>query len=302
MATEKEIGSFWNSNPCGEWRLDQRLTFAEKLRTYDEDRYRREGHILGCLDAIDWRGKRVLEIGLGWGAESEQLIRRGAIWSGLDLTPAAVERTRTRLTVRGLKFEDVKVGSLLDSPYPDQSFDVVFSHGVLHHIPDIHKAQSEISRMLKPEGKLVCMLYARWSLNYLLSIAVVRRLALLALYPLMKPGDSMIGRHIKQARRVGLLKYLKLDNFIHRSTDGPENPYAQVYDVPRVRRDFPAFSVQKAYKRFMWAPPLPIKWLPLDQLLGWHLWVEMARAPSRNRVSDAAPTHRAQSSQRTDRW
>ena len=130
-----------------------------------------EHHIPACLDDMDVDGRRVLEIGLGQGAEAEQLIRRGARWSGLDLTGESVGRVRRRLEVRHLPSEDVREGSALDIPWPDNSFDIVFSHGVLHHIPDILGAQAEIHRVLKPGGKLVVMLYARRSLNYLVSIA-----------------------------------------------------------------------------------------------------------------------------------
>ena len=59
---------------------------------------------------------------------------------------------------------------------------MVFSHGVLHHVPDIHQAQREIHRVLRPGGELVVMLYARWSLNYLVSIGLIRRAALLAAF------------------------------------------------------------------------------------------------------------------------
>jgi hypothetical protein len=53
----------------------------------------------------------VLEVGLGHGSESEQLIRRGATWSGLDVTPEGVDRVRTRLTLRELPYRDLQVGS-----------------------------------------------------------------------------------------------------------------------------------------------------------------------------------------------
>jgi SAM-dependent methyltransferase len=66
-------------------------------------------------------------------------------------------------------------------PFPDNSFDIVFSHGVLHHIPDILAAQKEIARVLKPGGQLIAMLYARRSLNYLVAISVVRRLGIAVL-------------------------------------------------------------------------------------------------------------------------
>ncbi|HET8825417.1 MAG TPA: methyltransferase domain-containing protein, partial [Terriglobales bacterium] len=49
------------------------------------------------------------------------------------------------------------------------SFDVVFSHAFLSSIPDIGYVQQEIARVLKPGGDLIAVLYARWSLHWLLS-------------------------------------------------------------------------------------------------------------------------------------
>ena len=66
-----------------------------------------------------------------------------------------------------------------------------------------------------------------------------------------------------------------MKHFIHRNTDGPLNPYAKVYDKKTIAGDFNLFEPYKTYKRFMHAPPLPVKWLPLQKLLGWHLWVHM---------------------------
>ena len=232
---------------------------------------------------MDVNGRRVLEIGLGQGAEAEQLIRRGARWSGLDLTRTSVRRVRHRLEVRNLSHDDVRTGSALDIPWADDTFDIVFSHGVLHHVPDILGAQAEIHRVLKPGGKLVVMLYARRSLNYMLSIAVVRRLALLAVYPLARLGlvrpKGMLGQHIRQAREAGLREYLRLEQFIHHSTDGPESPFARVYDLADVQRDFPSFKIERSFKRFMHAPPLPVHNLPGGSLMGWHLWVHLTPRP-----------------------
>src|SRR5262249_7270271 len=158
------------------------------------------------------------------------IIRRGAHWSGLDLTAESVARVKTRLRSRGLPYVDLRQGSVLACPFPDRSFDIVYSHGVLHHVPDIARAQAEIWRLLQPSGLLVVMLYARWSLNYLLSIAVLRRFGLLGLYALNLRGSSVYARHVANARAIGLGHYLRMDNFIHRNTDGPDNPYSKVYD------------------------------------------------------------------------
>ena len=128
---------------------------------YDELRYSSIPHIPDCLDNIDFQGKRTLEIGLGLGADAEQITRRGALYNGLDLTEASVQRVTERMKVRGLSYETIKQGSALEIPHPDNHFDIVFSYGVLHHIPDIRTAAKEISRVLKPNGKLIIMVHPK---------------------------------------------------------------------------------------------------------------------------------------------
>ncbi|MDQ0762556.1 class I SAM-dependent methyltransferase [Streptomyces canus] len=282
---QSAIQDFWSAHPCGDNVFgppdgDGQKDYEAFFTRYDMAKYQLESHIPGCLERLDIAGRRVLEIGLGQGSEAEQLIRRGGVWTGVDLTEEAVKRTGTRLALRKLPHEGIQQASVLDLPFPDASFDVVFSHGVLHHVPDILGAQREIRRVLKPDGELVVMLYARWSLNYLVAIGLVRRAALLAGYPLMRLGlfggrRSLIGSHVENARCLGLLRYLRMENFIHRNTDGPHNPFSRVYDLRRVERDFPLFEVRRSEKRFMHAPPLPVHGMIGERALGWHLWVQM---------------------------
>jgi len=281
---ERTVQDFWQHHACGDAQVGGlRERFGgdyEKFFTdYDMFRYQTENHLPACFDALNVKGKRVLEIGLGEGADAESLIRRGANWSGVDLTAESIERVRTRLTLRDLPFADLQQGSVLNLPFANDSFDMVFSHGVLHHVPEIKQAEKEIHRVLRPGGELVIMMYARWSLNYLVSIALVRRAALLAAYPLARLGmvksGGMLGAHIENAKRIGLGRYLRLPEFTHYNTDGPGNPYALVYDRARIERDFPSFRVTRTYKRFMHAPPLPVHGLPGQSVLGWHLWAHL---------------------------
>lgn len=285
---ESDIQSFWNSHPCGDHIVGGlHGAFADDydrfFTTYDTWRYGQESHIPACLDKIDWHGKKVLEIGLGQGAESEQIIRRGARWSGLDLTQESVDRVAARLAIRDLSHDDLRRGSALAIPWPEDTFDIVFSHGVLHHIPDIRTAQHEIHRVLKPGGTLVAMLYSRVSLNYQLSIKVVRRAALAAAYPLrhlrLLRASPMLRQHLDNAEFEGLRRYLAIDNFTHRNTDGPQNPYARVYSPREVIREFPSFELVRSYSRYLHAPPLPIRRLPAERWLGWHLWVHLLARP-----------------------
>jgi SAM-dependent methyltransferase len=281
---ERDVQSFWNSHPCGDHIVGGlHGAFADDYErfftAYDAWRYHQEAHIPDCLDRIDWRDQKVLEIGLGQGAESEQLIRRGARWSGLDLTQESVDRVSARLAIRSLAHDDLRQGSALAIPWPDDTFDIVFSHGVLHHIPDIRLAQTEIHRVLKPGGTLVAMLYARASLNYQLSIRIVRRAVLAAAYPLRRSrlldASPMLRQHLDNAETEGLRNYLEIDNFTHRSTDGPLNPYARVYSPREVIEDFSSFELFDSYSRYMHAPPLPVRRLRAERWLGWHLWVHL---------------------------
>lgn len=277
---EGEIKDFWQNHPCGadlvgDLSDKSRDEYEKFFDRYDRFRYTKEAHILKNLDRIDLSGKKVLEIGLGQGSDAEQIVKRGGEYSGVDLTEESVKRVRMRFELHGLPFGAIERASALELPFEDSSYDIVYSHGVLHHIPEIDKAQREIARVLKPGGKLVVMLYAKWSLNYLLSISIARRLGLTAMYGLGLKAGGIYGDHLANARRVGLQEYLRMKNFINVSTDGPANPYSKVYDRVEIERDFPDLHVVEVHKEFMHAPPLPINWIPLSWLLGWHLWATL---------------------------
>ena len=278
---ENEIKDFWQTHPCGaelvgdltDETIDEYEHFFER---YDRYRYTKEPHILDQLDRMDLKGKRVLEIGIGQGADAEQIELRGGIYSGVDLTDEAVKRVKTRFAIKACKsWERVEQASALDLPFDDSSFDLVYSFGVLHHIPEIRHAQAEIARVLRAEGRLYVMLYAKWSVNYLLSISLARRLGLLAMWLLGMKGNGIYAAHLNNAQKVGIMQYLRMSNFIHVSTDGPHNPYSKVYSHSDVERDFPDFEIVSVRKEFMHAPPLPVSWLPLARLLGWHLMAEL---------------------------
>ena len=109
---ETEIKDFWQAHPCGaelvgDLNDDTRGEYEDFFRRYDEYRCVKEPHILKNLDRIDWKGKRVLEIGLGQGADAEQIVRRGGIYSGVDLTDESVKRVRMRFELRATGVHDL---------------------------------------------------------------------------------------------------------------------------------------------------------------------------------------------------
>jgi SAM-dependent methyltransferase len=278
---ETDVAEFWQAHPCGDLGMGGLLEtfqgdYESFFAAYDRSRYEREAHIPACLDELHVSGKRVLEIGLGQGADSEQLIRRGAMWTGVDVTQEAVDRVGARLALRNLPHAGLHCSSVTSIPESDSAFDLVFSHGVLHHVPDIQAAQREIHRVLDPNGRLIIMLYARWSLNYQVAIRIVRRAVLVAAWPVRRHlSGGLLREHLDNAEKEGLLNYLRMQRFVHANTDGPINPHARVYDLADVRRDFPLFDVVRTHKHYMHAPPLPVHGLPGGGLMGWHLWVEL---------------------------
>lgn len=276
---------FWQAHPCGTKFSDAEMGTPEFFERVEAHRYEKEWHIPAAADFQNTRGLRVLEIGCGMGTDGAQFAKAGAIYTGIDLTDAAVELARKRFQVSGLKGEfHVADAERLD--FPDASFDLVYSHGVLHHTPDIEAAVREIHRVLKPGGRAMVMLYHRGSYNYRVGIRVLRRAgaglltseAGIKLINLLtrEPIDSL-REHAQLAKNGNS----SADDFLSQSTDGAGNPLARVYSRREARALFKEFSgvELRAYflnKRFV---PVIGSLLPravesaLASRWGWHLWI-----------------------------
>jgi ubiquinone/menaquinone biosynthesis C-methylase UbiE len=106
------------------------------------------------------QGKRVLEVGCGTGLILARLARLATHAVGIDPSPGMLRTAHER----GLQ---VALGSATRLPFPDESFDLVCSFKVLAHVPDIERALSEITRVTRPNGRMILEFYNPWSLRYL---------------------------------------------------------------------------------------------------------------------------------------
>lgn len=179
MSNEKrQVQEFWNEASCGE-ELYLRSTDRAGYESQARIRYELEPYIAEFARFEEARGKRVLEIGVGLGADHQRFAEAGAILYGVDLTPRAIAHTRHRLAVFGFPSR-LSVGDAENQAFPDRAFDLVYSWGVLHHSPDTPRAIAEVHRLLKPGGEARIMMYHKWSL---VGMMLWLRYALLRLSP-----------------------------------------------------------------------------------------------------------------------
>jgi SAM-dependent methyltransferase len=127
----------------------------------------------GLIPYDELRDKDVLEIGCGTGVHARLIAEAGARLSAVDLTPTAVELTRKRLELAGLD-ADVREADAEQLPYDDDSFDFVWSWGVIHHSESTDRVIQEIARVLRPGGRLALMVYHRNSLTFWLNYIAYR--------------------------------------------------------------------------------------------------------------------------------
>jgi SAM-dependent methyltransferase len=283
----RQIRTFWQQHPVGAHFVRAEVGTADYFAEYDAFRYGVEPHIPGELVRIDVDGRRVLEIGCGHGAEAELLMRRGACYVGIDLTDVGCTQLRLRAQARALRPAGTAVMNGEALGFADESFDVVFSHGVIHHSPRIRHIVAEVHRVLRPGGLFVGMVYHRNSLNYQLSIRLLRRLGLLALavpgVPALvsratgEPRERLLA-HLRLLRERGPA-YLRMRNFIHHATDGPGNPYSAVFSARELRTLLAAFAsvelsvhhLNRRHLPFLAALPAAAR-RGAERRWGWHLW------------------------------
>jgi len=210
-AKKRAVEEFWDKASCGEdlyLQNQQRDGYIEHARR----RYQLEPIIEEFAEFASLAGKRVLEIGVGLGADHQRFAQAGAQLTGIDLTARAVAHTRRRLALFGLD-SILSTGDAENLQFPSDEFDCVYSWGVLHHSPNTRLAISEVHRVLRSGGVAKVMIYHKWSLvGYMLWV----RYALLRLQPWMTLTQVYA-------------RYL-------------ESPGTKAYSVTEARQLFAAFS------------------------------------------------------------
>lgn len=187
----------WGQDPCGaESGREHDLGTREFFEAVENQRYNEYAPWMRRLMGFDqFPGASLLEIGCGMGSDLLQFARGGALCTGIDLTPRSIEITRHRFALYNHK-ASLMISDGEHLPFKSNSFDVVYSNGVLHHTPDTEGAIREVHRVLRPDGLAKIMLYHRNSLNFWVEI-VLRRGILAGEYLRGRSSEQIMSRVIE---------------------------------------------------------------------------------------------------------
>jgi SAM-dependent methyltransferase len=153
-----EVRQYWQRETCGTAVAGSQPGTRAYFDEIERYRYTVEPYVRDFAEFPRWSGRRVLEIGVGAATDFVNFGRCGAKLSGVDLTPAAVEHAQQRLALEGLE-ADVRVANAERLPFGDDSFDLVYSFGVIHHAEHPERLVREARRVLVPAGEARVMLY-----------------------------------------------------------------------------------------------------------------------------------------------
>lgn len=262
-AYKDEVQNQWDNDPCGhqyvkeaaphtlDWFLE-----AERYRYVEYGPWMHE-----TMEFAGHRGERVLEIGAGMGTDLAQFAKNGAIVTDVDLSSGHLALAKESFALRGLE------GSFVHQdaeriPFPDDTFDVVYTNGVIHHTPNTQSVIGEIFRVLKPGGKAIVMVYAENSLHY---------------------WRNLVGWH---GMVLGKLATRSIGDVMSETVElsaSGARPLVKVYTAKRLRAMFSAFEDISVVKRQLTPPEVPrlLGWIPagtLEKVMGWNL-VLKARKP-----------------------
>jgi SAM-dependent methyltransferase len=286
-------GAFWNENQPGFRFSRAPIGSREFFAEVEAHRYGLEPHIPDIVRFDQWAGRNVLEIGCGIATDGIAFARAGAHYCGLDANERPLELARRRFALEGIDCPFMSAPATC-LPFSDEAFDLVYSHGVLHHIDETEVAIDEIYRVLRPGGTALVMLYHRGSFNYRFTIMTLRRLLAPALASrraidlvsrLTGEERAVLEGHRELLKKYGVRYLTDKQLFLSNNTDGPGNSLSKVYSRSEAKRLFRNYVGVHTSTRFLNLRVFPGgSWLArtalarrLERRIGWHLYVRAGK-------------------------
>lgn len=170
IAKNEKNQAWWEALPMTyeDWELDQREPKSlEDFLRVDRHYFGTNPYIENNVAFEEFKGKKVLEIGCGAGSAACRFAQVGADIVAVDITQAAVDLTTKHAELKGLHSVKTLQADAEDlSMIEDNSFDYLYSWGVMHHSSDPEKCFHQTFLKLKPRGKGLIMVYHQGSLRF----------------------------------------------------------------------------------------------------------------------------------------
>lgn len=255
------VREYWNRRPCNIRHSPKPVGTREYFDEVEARKYFVEPHIPGFAQFDRWKGKQVLEIGCGIGTDSVNFARAGASLSAVDLSEASLELCRQRFRAFGLDAKFYRGNSEELSKFvPIETYDLIYSFGVIHHTPHPGRVLEEIKKYCGPGTEIRLMLYSKWSWKV---VWIILRYGHGAFWK----ADELVARYSEA------------------ETGSPVTYYYCFADVRRLMKDFEIVSLSKdhifpyqiekyvnyQYEKmwyFRWVPAPLFRWL--ERTFGWH--------------------------------
>jgi ubiquinone/menaquinone biosynthesis C-methylase UbiE len=253
----------WSSDPCGEI-YGSGLEFGTREFFDEVERHRYEEYAPWMRQVMGFdkfAGAHLIEVGCGMGTDLLQFARGGAMCTGVDLTPRSVEISRHHFRLYEMP-GDFALSDAERLPFADDSFDVFYSNGVLHHTPDTGAAVREAHRILKPGGVAKVMLYHRNSWAYWIELILKQGIYRRELFRGLTPADLM-------------------SKYVEYSSTGEARPLVKVYSRSETSSLFSMFRDVKVEVKQLTRPEVYFvgKFIPesvfgaMRRSIGWNLIV-----------------------------
>lgn len=160
------VRDYWNARPCNVRHSTAPLGTREYFDEVEARKYFVEYHIPGFAEFQRWPDKKVLEIGCGLGTDTINFARAGARVTTVDLSEKSIELARKRAAVFGLE-EQIRFfpgnAEQLTSFVPVESYDLIYSFGVIHHTPHPGAVLEQLHQYARPGTTIKIMVYHRRS-------------------------------------------------------------------------------------------------------------------------------------------
>jgi ubiquinone/menaquinone biosynthesis C-methylase UbiE len=168
-----QVRDYWNRRPCNIRHSTKPPGSREYFDEVEQRKYFIEPHIPQFAEFPRWRDKRVLEIGCGIGTDTMNFARNAASVTAVDLSEKSLEMARKRAEVYGLtgriRFFHGSAEQL-DQIMPPETFDLIYSFGVIHHTPHPDRVLEQVRKYVHPGSTAKIMVYHRrsWKVFWIL--------------------------------------------------------------------------------------------------------------------------------------